>query len=129
MKITESQREILAEVYKTMRQNFNNGIKLSRAYICWNLVIHATGGTECLQKKEHLDTQLEAIGGDHKILWIAIEQALEGSGSMSSYVIRALRHGVPEGSHVPGIYIISPKYAALARLAWLERILETGEIA
>lgn len=128
MKLTEEQLEIIRAVRQRMNKKFRTDG--AESYICWNILIAVTGKTDCLYTGIWLGLQLQEAGESAHQLWLAIEEALEDFGTMENYVVHKIQDATPSGKYNPRLrFGLAPEYAAQARLAWLDRIVETGEIA
>ena len=118
MKLTQEGIDLIAKVRDQMYESECRG---AESFICWNLVFEASGDRK-VDKRSLMD-RMEEVGGVCREIWQAIGDALDGMGIMESYVAREFaKVGTKIGSQK------SYDFAKLARLAWLDRIIETGEI-
>jgi len=124
MKLSESQLKLIREVRRIM--NSPEQMVGAQTYICWNLIIAATNSYACLYECVELGDRMRKVGGDAYDLGVAIEKALDDCGTMENYVAHVLQEASPRG------YCYNPElrmeYAVQARLAWLDRMIETGEL-
>jgi hypothetical protein len=128
MKLSESQLKLIREVRHMMKSPYP--MVGAQAYICWNLLIAATASYACLYERTELGEQIRKVGGDAYELWTAIDKALERDGTMENYVARVIQESSPRGYYNPDLRrTVAVEYAAQARLAWLDRMIETGELA
>lgn len=118
MKLTQEGIDLIAKVRDRMYESECRG---AESFICWNLVFEASGNRKVDTRS--LPDRMDEVGGICCKIWHAIGDALDGTGIMETYIYR-------EFAKV-GAKITSQKsyeLAKLARLAWLDRIIETGEI-
>lgn len=123
MKLTQEGIDLMVKVREIMTSEPQKGQKTSE-FICWNLLIAATGSDECLAGTLMLPKQIREVGGIAYEIFQAIEDAIEHQGSMTLYLLRQIKKKDSEPA-----YERSVKYSQIARLCWLDRIIETGEIA
>ena len=118
MKLTQEGIDLITKVRDHMYESECRG---ATSFICWNLVFEASGNRK-VDTRSLLD-RMDEVGGVCREIWQAIGDALDGTGIMETYVSREFaKVGTRIPSHKP-YELPTP-----ARLAWLDRIIETGEI-
>lgn len=119
MKLTQEGIELIKRVRDRM---YESECKGADSFICWNLVFEASGNPEV--DTRWLPERMEEVGGVCQDIWRAIEKALDGSAVMTDYIYRQSAKMVEKRLPMRKC----AEYAVMARLAWLDRIIETGEI-
>ena len=125
MKLTQEGIDLITKVRDRMYESECRG---AESFICWNLAFEASGIRKVdehslLDDERSLQDWMDDIGGVCREIWQAIGSALNEEVLMETYIYRELEK--------IGTRITSKKsyeFAKLARLAWLDRIIETGEI-
>lgn len=119
MKLTQEGIELIKRVRDRM---YESECKGAESFICWNLVFEASGNPKVDTRS--LQDRMEEVGGVCQDIWLAIDRALGGAAVMTDYIYRQSSKRVEERLPMRKC----AEYAKMARLAWLDRIIETGEI-
>lgn len=125
MKLTKKDRELLTEVRNRMYEVYGTEDHKYFEYICWSIV--RIGAEQKETPKKHYESLLEyaeRVGGSVKRLINAIHEALGRSGTLDNWMTNEYLHKYKDYEAA----FAMRRFVAEARLAWLDRILETGEI-
>src|SRR5579859_113726 len=120
MKLNQEGIELIRKVRDRMEKSQGTGLG-ANSFICWNLVFVASDYPVIDRKS--LPERIEELGGVCEEIWLAIRDALEGTGMMETYIYQQFAKAgtsITTGA--------AYDYAKLARMAWLDRIIETGVI-
>ena len=126
MKLTQKDRELLTEVRNRMYEVYGTEDHKYFEYICWSIV--RIGAEQKETPKKHYESLLEyaeRVGGSVKRLINEIHDALDGAATLDNWMTQ--EHLRVDKNDYSNAYAIR-RFVAEARLAWLDRILETGEI-
>lgn len=119
-KLTEAQLALMTKVRNKMTADFEADIHYSRVYICHNIAL-VENGLERFDERNHFCGLSEKEGSLTKDL---VEMISEGIGNQIAF-----------DSYLDNLEVglnwvqITKQFAQLGRLAWLDRIVATGEIA
>lgn len=119
MKLNETQFALIVKARENLRAQFENA-GYQNEYICHQVYFADQGILEIPEGKGFFEVVRDCSGDAHVVL-DAIELAINNHGTMENYVWRST--GI-DYQHPP-----YKGYAYLARMAWLDKIIETGEIA
>ena len=125
MKLTQKDRELLTEVRNRMYEVYGTEDHKYFEYICWSIV--RIGAEQKETPKKHYESLLEyaeRVGGSVKRLINAIHGALGSSGTLDNWMTSVYFKKYKDYEEA----LVMRRFVAEARLAWLDRILETGEI-
>ena len=125
MKLTKKDRELLTEVRNRMYEVYGTEDHKYFEYICWSIV--RIGAEQKEIPKKHYESLLEyaeRVGGSVKRLINAIHDALDGTSTLDNWISNEYLEKYKDYEAA----FAMRRFVAEARLAWLDRILETGEI-
>ncbi len=121
MKLIPEEVAIMRSVKELMQQRYNGPVKCHTQFICWT-ILEIVQGFDSRYYQTSLDVQMRDIGGIAERLYGFVELALIGNGTMGNFIERETRKFGRLYARWAG------KFEAEARLAWLDRIIEMGEI-
>lgn len=119
-KLTEAQLALMTKVRSKMKADFEADIHYSRVYICHNIAL-VENGIERFDERNNFCLLSEKEGSLTKDLVALISEAIGKQIAFDSYLDN-LEVGL-------NWLMITRYFAQLGRLAWLDRIVEMGEIA
>jgi hypothetical protein len=119
-KLTDKQLELITKVRDRMQADFEAEKHHERCFICHNIVL-IENGLEVFCRLHRFDVLVEKDGSMSKDLVEMIDEAIDLSVTFESY-LSYLDIGLIWSD-------ICLSFAQLGRLAWLDKIVATGEIA